>query len=352
MSRIDQIMKISSILMILFTKMLYFTLAWYPQNQLMPKNPEGHQHFHRSMYESDRGYAEEPSVEQKILSKHFGSIEPNKIWLGGFAELVNFQYVVLRWIDRTPFEYNRFSLAEKERWRQILQKTFQGCIVSDIQTNGQGEWSLQSMPCDEPKEFICKESNIYNPMKLLPFSQLRSRSYRKPHQSHVMRKHKEPSFSILPLSDDNHKVKVPAPKKPVIAKVSNEEQEVILPTVNTQTTQTVTTPPQIQPPTRTDKTLPNTRQHKLRIPLKVHHNKKTMTTTNNATDQHTKKTDTTMKNSKKKVKFIIIGPNGQKTEVLEKNINLQPGQVLEPGTLNTNSGPLTIYLQGVSVPGN
>ncbi|CAH8845531.1 unnamed protein product [Trichobilharzia szidati] len=402
MSRIDRMMKISTIRMILFTNMLYFTIAWYPPNHAMPKNTDDH-HFHRSMlYESNRGYtnskyADEPSVEQvktvhyhgnkyihvlglklpyyqaesycnqafpseshltsiqsedewKILSKHFGSSEPNKIWLGGFAELVSYQYVVLRWIDRTPFEYNRFSLREKERWRQILQKTFQGCIVSDIQKNGQGEWSLQSMPCDEPKEFICKESNFHNPMKLLSVNQLRSRNYRKPHQSHVMHKHREPSFSILPLSDDSQKVKVPMPKKLVIAKVSNE-QEVPLPTVNTQTTQTLPTPPQVQP-TPTNKTLPNPRHHKHRVPLKVHHNKKTMMTTNNTADQDTKKPDTNIDKNRKRVKFIIIGPNGQKTEVLENNINLQPGQILEPGTLDTNSGPLTIYLQGVSVPGN
>ncbi|CAH8516116.1 unnamed protein product [Heterobilharzia americana] len=287
--------KVLTIFMILFLKTIYCVCAWYLPNHLIHNGHRHDSNAYPSTYGSKQMYTDstkydndEPTVNQvktvqyrgsqymlviglklpyyeadsycnqafmseshltsvqsddewKVLSRHFGSTNPTEIWLGGVADLVNSQYVILRWLDGTPFQYHRFSSKEKEHWQKTLQKSHQGCIVGEIQNNGQGNWYVQPMPCDEPKGFICKETNFGHPMKPWHVSQSKSRKSRlPPPEPHYAHQYDEPPFGVFPLSMETYKPKSPIPKsiKPIISRVSNEQR------VTPQTIQTKA--PQVQ----------------------------------------------------------------------------------------------------------
>ncbi|CAH8530879.1 unnamed protein product [Schistosoma margrebowiei] len=379
--------RIKSILIIFFIQLFSITCIWYPSNHLEHNSHSYSLNSYYTIPESNRKYNDEPIVEQvktmkyhgniyrkviglklpfhqaeqycnqvfsseshltsiqsddewAMLSKCFGDTSLTKIWLGGTADLMNHQYVVLRWLDRTAFNYRRFPDTDGGHWQKILNK-HQGCIIGNLKSNGQGEWDIQAMRCDEPKEFICKETNLGHQNK--PWDTEKSRRGYVPQETPFNNRYNQPPFGILSLNGDMYQPKIPeSPKKSIIAHVSNV-QTVIPTTDNTEQ--------QVNRIALIQKKINNTTIKKVNssepkyyvIPTKI---------PNNMTESQVS-TMSTLEN--KKVKFVIIKSNGPKTSPEENNNNNNNDKKSDQSKETTSekqSGPVTIYLQGVSVPEN
>ncbi|CAH8526279.1 unnamed protein product [Schistosoma guineensis] len=376
--------RMKSILTVFFMQMFYITCIWYPSNHLEHNSYPYSFNSHYSIQESNRKYNEEPMVEQvktmkyhgnlyrkvlglklpfhqaeqycnqvfsseshltsiqsddewAMLSKCFGDTSLTKIWLGGTADLMNHQYVVLRWLDRSNFNYRRFPDTYGEHWQKILNK-HQGCIIGNLKNNGQGEWDIQAMRCDEPKEFICKETNFDQQNK--PWDTEKSRRGYVPQETPFNNRYNQPPFGILSLNGDMYQPKIPAsPKKSIIAHVSNV-QTVIPTTDNTE--QQVNRIALIQKKINNNTTITRVNSSEPKyyvIPTKI---------PNNMTEPQAS-TRSTLEN--KKVKFVIIKSNEPKTSPEENNNDKKSDQSKETSS-EKQPGPVTIYLQGVSVPEN
>ncbi|TNN10217.1 hypothetical protein EWB00_005552 [Schistosoma japonicum] len=381
------IMKISCIFMISFVKLLHIECVWHPPNHIVHNEYQYQLNPHHLIYEPNRNYGEskydeEPTVKQvktvkyhgtmymqviglrlpfhqaenycnqafsskshltsvlsddewKMLSQYFELASPSKIWLGGIADLVSDQYIILRWLDKKTFKYLRFSGTEKEHWGNML-KNHQGCIVGELKNNGQGEWNIQAASCDEPKEFICKETYSDFSKKPWDIDKSRERSYMIPETS--FKQSDQPPFGILSLY--KHLPKVPeGSKKSLIARVSNEQTLASLATDKEQQVQSI---PSVQL---------NTNNATMSRSNDSEPKRHTISTKkiNNVTELQTTTVSTI---ANKNVKFVIINPTEQKTRIEGAGNDLKQGQIIEPNALENQSGPVTIYLQGVSVPGN
>ncbi|KAK4471135.1 hypothetical protein MN116_005531 [Schistosoma mekongi] len=383
-----KIMRILYILMILLhVKMLHIECIWHPSNSIVHNGYQYQLNSHHLEYEPNQHYDEskydeEPIVKQvktvkyhgtkymqviglrlpfhqaenycnqvfsskshltsvlsddewKMLSQYFKKANPSKIWLGGIADLVNNQYIILRWLDQKTFKYLRFSGIEKEHWGNIL-KNHQGCIVGDLKNNGQGEWNIQAASCDEPKEFICKETYPDFPNKPWDINKSRQRGYMLPETS--FKQSDQPPFGIISLY--KHLPKVPeSSKKSFIERVSNEQTAAPLVTDREQQVQSI---PSVQ------LNINNATMSRSNSSEPKRHTISTKKI-NNVTELQTTKASTI---ANKNVKFVIINPTEQKTRTEGISNDLKQGQVIEPNSLENQSGPVTIYLQGVSVPGN
>ncbi|CAH8536752.1 unnamed protein product [Schistosoma rodhaini] len=273
--------------------------------------------------------------EWKMLSKCFGDNSLTKIWLGGTADLVNHQYIVLQWFDKTAFKFLRFPDTERGHWQQIL-KNRQGCIIGNLKNNGQGEWSIQAMSCDEPKEFICKETN--SDFQNKPWDTERSRLVYMPQET-PFQHFNQPPVGILSLHGDMYQPKIPTgPKKSIIAHVSNVQT--VIPTTDSTEQQVHPTPP-VQPK------INNNTITRINISESKHFIKPTKKPNNMTELQAT----TISRFANKNVKFVIIKSDEPKTVPKESNNEIKSEQGKETSPEN-QSGPVTIYLQGVSVPGN
>ncbi|CAI2727601.1 unnamed protein product [Schistosoma spindalis] len=273
--------------------------------------------------------------EWAMLSKCFGDTSLTKIWLGGTADLMNHQYVVLRWLDRTAFNYRRFPDTDGGHWQKILNK-HQGCIVGNLKNNGQGEWDIQAMRCDEPKEFICKETNLDHQNK--PWDTENSRRGYIPQETSFNR-YNQPPFGILSLHGNMYKPKIPTgPKKSIIAHVSN---------VQTAIPTTDSTEQQVNPVPLVQQKINNTTITRVNSSEPKYYVMSTKIPKNMTEPQAS--TVSTLEN--KKVKFVIIKSNGPKTSPEENNNDKNQDQSKEQSS-EKQSGPVTIYLQGVSVPEN
>ncbi|VDP84447.1 unnamed protein product [Echinostoma caproni] len=128
-----------------------------PQNLTLPFD-EAELHCRREFGDDMHLVSVHSGEEWAMIEKVFGQFTSSGLWLGGTMTKARLRKFHFEWKDFTPFDYHRFTMGERKRWRTIAKYSHNGCIQANVGCSEQSNWYVDSTPCLEMRDFICKQS--------------------------------------------------------------------------------------------------------------------------------------------------------------------------------------------------